>query len=322
MLSDGSRDEEILSVRLSMFSSQRVNYIPSIKIFTRLASSSALLAVFSRFVNKYLYFVGFGSSVNRYDNSLIFYSSYYDSILYKGFDKNEILCNFGSGAFCHRRWKNYDYPGQSSYYKAIQGEDGVDFHGIDLCAQDLVVPEASESVSLIYCSHTLEHLEIEGARMFLKECLRILRKGGVMRVALPNTTNDFRFLKLIDQQEGIPWKWKEDLLEDAIRHVIPLTSDVMNTSEAWQEAKGVNFDAGEFYRVAVERGVDVSFSGASPERHISFWSYESLVSVASELGFRFVIPCYQGSSVAAPFRNTSVFDTTEPHISFYAELIK
>ncbi|MEH0074928.1 methyltransferase domain-containing protein [Pannonibacter sp. Pt2] len=322
MLSPESQNDGSLSTRISMFPSQRANYIPALRLFTKSASRSTFLAKFSRFVNKFLYRFGIGALLNRYDNSFTLYSSHSDAMLYRNYDAAEIFCNFGSGAFHHRRWKNYDYPGQSSYYKAIQGEDGVDFHGIDLCAPGLTVPEESESVSLIYCSHTLEHLETDGALGFLRECARILKRGGVMRLALPNTTNDFRILRLMDLQENAPEQWKEDLLKDAVPHIIPVAGDALNIAEASRLAKDVNFEAAEFYRVSVERGVDVSFSGANPERHISFWSYESLVSLAPELGFRFVIPCYQGSSVAAPFRNTSVFDTTAPHFSFYVELVK
>lgn len=305
-----------------MFPSQRANYIPALRLFTKRASRSMFLAKLSRFVNKFLYGIGIGSSLNRYDNSFTLYSARSDALLYRDYGSAEIFCNFGSGAFHHRRWKNYDYPGQSPYYKAIQGKDGIDFHGIDLCAHGLSIPEESETVTLIYCSHTLEHLETDGALRFLKECARILKKGGVMRLALPNTTNDFRILRLVDSQANIPEQWKEDLLKDAIPHLVPVTGDALNLAEARKLAEDVNFEAADFYRVSVERGVDVSFSGANPERHISFWSCENLVSLAPELGFRFAIPCYQGSSVAAPFRNTSVFDITAPHFSFYVELIK
>lgn len=308
--------------RLSIFSSQRDNYVPAFKIYTRRASSSKFLAKFSRFMNKFLYKVGIGSSLNRYDNSLTFYSAKSDSRLYQEYGKEEVFCNFGSGAFYHRRWKNYDYPGQSVYYKSLQGVDGADFIGIDLCDQNLIIPEDSETVSLIYCSHTLEHLESESALKFLKECSRILKSGGVMRLALPNTTNDFRILKLVHAQDIVPEQWKEDLLRDAVRHILPETFQSLSVPDIYELAKDVNFSAEEFYKEAVGRGVDVRFSGTNPEKHISFWSYESLVPIATALGFRFAIPCYQGSSVAGPFRNVSVFDTTEPHISFYIELIK
>lgn len=38
----------------------------------------------------------------------------------------------------------------------------------------------------IYSSHMVEHLDREEARGFLKECLRVLKSGGILRLALPN----------------------------------------------------------------------------------------------------------------------------------------
>ena len=53
-----------------------------------------------------------------------------------------------------------------------------DFFHIDLCAKNLFIPEADNSVSLIYCSHTLEHLSKKASKRFLKECFRILNNGS------------------------------------------------------------------------------------------------------------------------------------------------
>lgn len=42
------------------------------------------------------------------------------------------------------------------------------------------------SVDYIYSSHMLEHLFKEEAVFFLKECFRILKKGGSMRICIPD----------------------------------------------------------------------------------------------------------------------------------------
>lgn len=44
----------------------------------------------------------------------------------------------------------------------------------------------TRSVAAIYSSHMLEHFERREADRFLGECLRVLRPGGVIRIALPN----------------------------------------------------------------------------------------------------------------------------------------
>ena len=42
------------------------------------------------------------------------------------------------------------------------------------------------SIDLIYSSHMLEHLTADEGFFFLRECHRILRSGGVVRIAVPD----------------------------------------------------------------------------------------------------------------------------------------
>jgi len=51
------------------------------------------------------------------------------------------------------------------------------------------IPKASGSVDAIYSSHMLEHLDCCRAAVFLSEAKRILRRGGIIRLAVP----DIRF---------------------------------------------------------------------------------------------------------------------------------
>lgn len=48
------------------------------------------------------------------------------------------------------------------------------------------LPFESSSISCIYSSHMLEHLSREGARKFLRECMRVLVDGGCLRLAVPD----------------------------------------------------------------------------------------------------------------------------------------
>lgn len=302
--------------------SHRENYLPAIRFFTKRASSSILLARFSRFVNKSLYHLGIGCGLNRYANCFSLYSSHADQKLYKNYPMGSIFCNFGSGAFFHNKWKNYDYPGQSKYYQAIQGKEGDDFIGIDLCAGDLSIPEKDKSVSLIYCSHTLEHLEEAASRKFIGECLRILKPNGVMRVALPNTSSAFEMLGLIERQSNISSDTKQALRLAAAVQVLNDTKSDLTNDKIEELIVNSKYSAKNFFSTAVSEGVSNKFIGSNPERHICFWDYEELLSVSLELGFKFCMPFYQGSSIAKPFTNLNVFDNSEPHISFYAEFVK
>jgi SAM-dependent methyltransferase len=48
------------------------------------------------------------------------------------------------------------------------------------------LPFDSDSFSAVYSSHVLEHLYLEDARSLLKECHRVLRRGGVIRIVVPD----------------------------------------------------------------------------------------------------------------------------------------
>jgi len=48
------------------------------------------------------------------------------------------------------------------------------------------LPFADESVEAIYASHLLEHLYYNEARRLLKDCYRVLRTGGVLRLVVPD----------------------------------------------------------------------------------------------------------------------------------------
>ena len=48
------------------------------------------------------------------------------------------------------------------------------------------IPLPNESAECIYTSHMLEHLSRKEANFFLNESLRVLEKGGILRVAVPD----------------------------------------------------------------------------------------------------------------------------------------
>lgn len=305
-----------------LFTSLRENTIFGIKFSFSAASKSYLAPRFSRFLNKRLYHLGLASSLNRYDNSLTLYSSFSDRKLYSKYDATDKFINFGSGAFFHSKWKNYDYPGQSAYYKVIQGKEGKDFHSIDLCDEKLVIPEKDDSVALIYCSHTLEHLDSASSLRFIKECHRILKKGGVLRLALPNTKNDFYLLRCVMKNEAKLDAIIKNYIQDTAFHVLADTKN-LNFDDVVDALHESAFDSHKFYSDMIEKYPQFAdFDGRNPERHINYWDFDRLVDVMNHAGFEFTIPTYQGSSIAAPFRNLHVFDTTEPHIAFYADIIK
>ncbi|ETR69785.1 MAG: hypothetical protein OMM_09304 [Candidatus Magnetoglobus multicellularis str. Araruama] len=65
------------------------------------------------------------------------------------------------------------------------------FHGI---------PYADYSVDVVYHSHVLEHMPRQFAPVFIQECFRVLKIGGIIRVAVPDLERIVReYLKNLEQ---------------------------------------------------------------------------------------------------------------------------
>jgi predicted SAM-dependent methyltransferase len=80
--------------------------------------------------------------------------------------------NLGCGNRWHPAWINIDI--------APCGP-GVIAHNLSLG-----IPFLDSSCDVVYHSHLLEHLRPEDALRFMQECYRVLKAGGIMRVATPD----------------------------------------------------------------------------------------------------------------------------------------
>lgn len=110
-----------------------------------------------------------------------------------------LFVNLGSGPHAQDGWQNLD-KSPSLTLSRIKALRSV-LHRVGLVASSSMVdwspnviradlrkplPYGDGEVSAIYSSHALEHLYFADAEELLKECLRVLRKGGVLRLALPD----------------------------------------------------------------------------------------------------------------------------------------
>jgi len=103
-------------------------------------------------------------------------------------------------------------------YHKLKGWINVD---LDMsCKPDVIadlrqdLPFKSQSIDYIHSEDFVDQLELEKAYRFFKECHRILKKGGVMRVLTPDLhqlarryiRGDQGLLKLWDEQVGVALK--------------------------------------------------------------------------------------------------------------------
>jgi predicted SAM-dependent methyltransferase len=114
-----------------------------------------------------------------------------------------IRINIGCGQSPTPGWHNYDnspaiWIGKSRLVAGALTMLGLLDRGnlsyIDYCRRNDIkyadaikrIPYPDGSVSAIYSSHMLEHLDRAEARRFMQECHRALEAGGILRIAVPD----------------------------------------------------------------------------------------------------------------------------------------
>jgi predicted SAM-dependent methyltransferase len=80
--------------------------------------------------------------------------------------------------------------GCGSHYSNLSEWVNLDFNGNmeDIISHNLLngIPFPDNSFDLIYHSHVLEHFSKQDGFFLMQECFRVLKKGGIIRVAVPD----------------------------------------------------------------------------------------------------------------------------------------
>jgi predicted SAM-dependent methyltransferase len=80
--------------------------------------------------------------------------------------------NLGCGARYHTDWLNFDFESDNKNIRSSNLLNGI--------------PLADTTVDVIYHSHVLEHFSKNEALNFIKECYRVLKPNGIIRVVVPD----------------------------------------------------------------------------------------------------------------------------------------
>ncbi len=80
--------------------------------------------------------------------------------------------NLGCGQHFHPDWENVDYAPTSAKVRAHDLRTGI--------------PYGDGSFDVVYHSHVLEHFSRGAGMQFLRECHRVMRSGGILRIAVPD----------------------------------------------------------------------------------------------------------------------------------------
>lgn len=82
------------------------------------------------------------------------------------------MLNIGCGQNFHHNWTNVDLVPVSAEVEAVDIRKGLPFD--------------AESFDAVYHSHVLEHLAPQSGIELIRDCRRVLRLGGILRVAVPD----------------------------------------------------------------------------------------------------------------------------------------
>lgn len=86
--------------------------------------------------------------------------------------------NLGCGDKYHKDWVNIDLYSDSPFVKSCDLRKGIPF--------------AENSFEVVYHSQVIEHYEKDDARRFMKECYRVLKPDGIIRIVTPDLENVVR----------------------------------------------------------------------------------------------------------------------------------
>jgi predicted SAM-dependent methyltransferase len=112
--------------------------------------------------------------------------------------------NLGCGATYSVDWTNIDFVSGSPHVRAHNLLKGIPF--------------PDQSFELVYHSHVLEHFPKAEAPVFIAECYRVLKPGGIIRVAIPDleqiALNYIRYMNdAFERKAGAEQKYDWTMLE-------------------------------------------------------------------------------------------------------------
>ena len=95
------------------------------------------------------------------------------------------MLNIGCGSTFHPDWINLDIASSNPSVISVNIKSGLPF--------------PADTADVCYSSHVLEHLNRHGAQNLINECMRVLKKNGVLRLVVPDLEGIAReYVRIVD----------------------------------------------------------------------------------------------------------------------------
>ncbi len=153
--------------------------------------------------------------------------------------KNKIKLNVGCGTDYKKGWVNIDN----------NSDNNIDNNKLDL-NWDLryPLPFPDNSVDYIFNEHFIEHLTVEEGKIAVKDFMRVLKRGGVLRMATP----DLAFI--VEKYKTVSVK-DDQMLKKFGLDFVKTNAERINISFSWWGHKWL-YDWEELERRMKEAGIN------------------------------------------------------------------
>ena len=247
---------------------------------------------------------------------------------FKNYKKNKkrLCLNIGSGAgWHHPNFINLNaIIDKSSLFSIKQ-----DF------TKNKKLPFPESSLEAIYSSHCFEHFVEKDFKDLLKECKRVLRKNGCLRIVVPNIklffdsyeNKDMSFISWMKDSEYYKYdSWLRLISRMIAEPIINRFEDdelYKIYSEKKDYKKFCDFLIDEQKKLLEEGAMNNNFF---PDNHKNYFTDERITDYLTETGFNNIEISSSNKSKYKFFRNTRIFknlfDKTRPDMSMYVECQK
>lgn len=130
-------------------------------------------------------------------------------------NNNKVMLNIGCGTDYKAGWINIDN----------NSDDNIEKLDLNWDLRN-PLPFEENSVDYIFNEHFLEHLTLEEAQLSIKDFMRVLKKGGVMRIAMPNLVD------VVDLYNNPNWK-SETFLKKFGLDFVQTKAELININFRW-----------------------------------------------------------------------------------------
>lgn len=223
--------------------------------------------------------------------------------------------NIGAGGWYFPRWENIDLYVKDKFL--------IDYE-IDLRKKEFF-PIASETAALVFSSHVLEHMSDDACMFTLKESYRILKKGGVMRIVVPDMEKALHAYR--NKDRDFFYSREICLTGNSLeRRLVNFFASYQTANHDYRGGpivpdETVRERVGSLSRYEFAKWCVSMIPESAPYKaHVNGYDFPKLKKILEEAGFRKItLSSYRQSSVTM-FRD-AVFDR-RPKISLYVEAYK